>query len=472
MSTTTLAAPAAAAAVVRDALAAFAAPALLGRDELLDALTVLGDVQAVLDAVKLRIVGEVVARSVLIGSENPVHRAGHASPAVLVAERWQIPVPAARQYCLVGDATAPRMSLTGEVLPPRFPALTDAVSAPVGWVSVEQAAVIVRELGKAAPGCTAADLEVGERVLVEHAATLTVTELRALAGQVRDRLDQDGILPREQRQQQRRSLTISTTADGMTHLDWYLTPESAGYVLTAIDTLVGHELRAVRFRDTTGPGAMDLTSDLNADTHTGTDADADDLPESRTMAQIRSDAATDVFQHLATCTTPNGNGKPPVTVLVRIDLNTLQTGVGTGQIDGVPSPVSAGTVRRMAADAHLIPIVLGTDSEVLDLGRTHRLFNRAQKLALAERDGGCAWTGCPHPPSYTEAHHIHWWDSDHGPTDLNNGILLCSSHHHRVHHDEWEIQVRENVPYFIPPAHIDPHRRPRPGGRTRLHHAA
>jgi hypothetical protein len=458
MSTTTLAAPAAAAAVVRDALAGLAAPALLGRDQLLDALTVLGDVQAVLDAVKLRMVGEVVARSVLVGSENPVHRAGHASAAVLVAERWQIPVSAARQYCLVGDATAPRMSLTGEVLPARFPALTEAVSAPVGWVSVEQAAVIVRELGKAAPGCSTADLEMGERVLVEHAPTLTVTELRSLAGQVRDRLDQDGIVPRELRQQQRRSLTISTTSDGMTHLDWYLTPESAGYVVTAIDTLVGHELRQVRFRD---PATLEA------------EGDSDDLPETRSMAQIRSDAATDVFRHLATCTTSTGaGGKPAVTVLVRIDLHTLQTGVGAGQIDGIPSPVSAGTVRRMAADAHLIPVVLGTDSEVLDLGRTHRLFNRAQKLALAERDGGCAWTGCPHPPSYTEAHHIHWWDSDHGRTDLNNGILLCSSHHHRVHHDEWEIQVRENVPYFIPPAHIDPHRRPRPGGRTRLHHAA
>jgi hypothetical protein len=245
----------------------------------------------------------------------------------------------------------------------------------------------------------------------------------------------------------------------MTHLDWYLNPESAGYVVTAIDTLVGHELRQVRFRDPATPEADG-----------GTD---EDLPESRSMAQIRSDAATDVFRHLATCTTGTGaGGKPPVTVLVRIDLHTLQTGVGAGQIDGIPSPVSAGTVRRMAADAHLIPIVLGTDSEVLDLGRTHRLFNRAQKLALAERDGGCAWTGCPHPPSYTEAHHIHWWDSDHGRTDLNNGILLCSSHHHRVHHDEWDIQVRDNVPYFIPPAHIDPHRRPRPGGRIRLHHAA
>ncbi|MFF1878880.1 DUF222 domain-containing protein [Leifsonia sp. NPDC058230] len=459
--TTTPDTPADPAAVLRDALAPFTTPGQLDRDELLDLLTVLGDVQAVLDAVKLRAAGELVGRSVLVGEENPVARCGHSSPSALLAERWQIPVPAARQYCLVGDATAPRMSLAGEVLPATFPVLAAAVSAPVdtppvGWVSVEQAAVIVRELQKAAPGCTVSDLACGERVLVEHAPSLTVTDLRALAGQVRDRLDQDGILPREHRQRQRRSLTISTTSDGMTHLDWYLDPESAGYVLTAIDTLVGHELRNVRFHDI----------------NTATDTDGDEMPESRSMAQIRSDTAVDMFRHLATCTATGVNSKPPVTVIVRIPLSSLQSGVGAGEIDGIRSPVSAGTIRRMAADAHLIPIILGTESEVLDLGRARRLFTRTQKLALAERDGGCAWTGCPHPPSYTEAHHIRWWDADAGPTDLANGILLCSRHHHRIHHDNWDIHVHNNIPYFTPPPHIDPHQQPRPGGRISLAKAA
>ncbi|MFF1634397.1 DUF222 domain-containing protein [Leifsonia sp. NPDC058248] len=452
--------PAAAAAVLREALSQCAESGQLGRDELLSLLTALGDVQAVLDAVKLKAVGELVSRSTLVGSENPVSRAGHGSPAILLAERWQIPVPAARQYCLVGAATAPRVGLTGEVLPASFPVLAAALSAPFngatagsGWVSVDQAAVIVRELGKAAPACGRTDQQLAELILVQHAPNLTATELRTLAGEVRDRLDQDGILPRERRQHQRRSLTINTTSDGMTHLDWYLNPESAAYVVTAIDTMVGHELRAVRFHDTTVRGP---------------DPDPEaDVSETRSLAQIRSDVAVEAFRHLATCT-GDGNGKPAVTALVRIDLATLQSGTGVGQVDGIPSPISAGTARRMAADAHLIPAVLSSRSEVLDLGRKHRLFSRAQRLALAERDGGCAWTSCPHPPSYTEAHHIRWWDADYGPTDLSNGILLCSSHHHWVHQDEWDIHVRDNVPYFIPPPHIDPHQRPRPGGRIRL----
>jgi hypothetical protein len=462
------------ASVVRDALAGLASAGSLGRDALLDAVTALGEVQAVLDGVKLRVAGELENRSTLLGVENPVTLAGHGTAAAVLAERWQISTETARRYCSVGEATGSRLSLTGEVLTPRFPALAAATGAPVedpspnddgdgdkaGWVSVEQAAVIVRELAKAADRCPTEDLHAAEQALVHHAPSLTVPELRALAGQLRDRLDQDGIEPREERQRRRRSLTISTTADGMTRIDWLLDPESAGYVVSAVDAVVTAELRTVRFRDNTSEAVP------------GSEAGVDEGADPRTLAQLRSDAAVDVFRHAAGCDRTAVDGVPPVTVLVRIGLDELRTGVGTAEIDGMTAPVSAGTVRRMAADAGIIPVVLGADSEVLDLGRTRRLFSTAQRRALAERDGGCAWPGCPHPPSYTEAHHIRWWNAHGGATDLDNGVLLCSSHHHRVHDDGWQIHVREQVPYFTPPGHVDPHRRPRPGGRVRLRAAA
>src|ERR1700732_4148061 len=96
------------AAALRETLAGLLTPGTLGRDELLDAVTMLGDTQAVLDAVKVRIAGEVADRSVMLGEENPTTRAGQVSPAALLAERWRIPLPAARQFCLVGEATRPR----------------------------------------------------------------------------------------------------------------------------------------------------------------------------------------------------------------------------------------------------------------------------------------------------------------------------------------------------------------------------
>jgi hypothetical protein len=145
-------------------------------------------------------------------------------------------------------------------------------------------------------------------------------------------------------------------------------------------------------------------------------------------------------------------------------LESLLSGLGEAQIDGIEQPISAKTARRLAADAQIIPMVLGGTSEVLDLGTPRRLFTRAQRIALAERDDGCAWTNCRRPPSHTEAHHIEWWSRG-GATNLGNGILLCSMHHHVVHRDGWGIRVTDNVPWFIPPSSVDVHRTPRRGGR-------
>ncbi len=102
--------------------------------------------------------------------------------------------------------------------------------------------MIVRELGKTGPGCTRDERAAGERLLVDHAPGLTVGHLRRLAVQVRDRLDEDGTEPREQVLRRRRSLVI-TTRDGMTHIDWWLDAESAGYVLPQITAYVTRDLR-------------------------------------------------------------------------------------------------------------------------------------------------------------------------------------------------------------------------------------
>ncbi|MGB4779003.1 HNH endonuclease [Microbacterium sp.] len=147
-----------------------------------------------------------------------------------------------------------------------------------------------------------------------------------------------------------------------------------------------------------------------------------------------------------------------------MSLEELETGVGAASVDGLDTPLPAAAVRRLAADTQVIPCVLGGDSDILDWGRT-RLYTPAQKLALAERDGGCAMCGAP--PAWTHGHHIRWWNRDAGPTDLDNGCLLCTGCHHRIHNDGWDIRVEgtgitANV-WFIPPPWIDPARTPRPG---------
>lgn len=101
-------------------------------------------------------------------------------------------------------------------------------------------------------------------------------------------------------------------------------------------------------------------------------------------------------------------------------------------------PVPAGLLRRLACDADIIPVVLATNSRVLDLGQTHRLFPPWMRAALIARDGGCAFPGCTIPASWCEAHHITPWHQG-GTTSTDNGVLLCPYHHHLVHTGEWTL---------------------------------
>ena len=54
--------------------------------------------------------------------------------------------------------------------------------------------------------------------------------------------------------------------------------------------------------------------------------------------------------------------------------------------------------------------------------------------------------------------HRPWIDG--GQTNLDNLVLLCPYHHARHLQQGWRIQVRQGVPWFIPPPLIDPDQTP------------
>ena len=134
--------------------------------------------------------------------------------------------------------------------------------------------------------------------------------------------------------------------------------------------------------------------------------------------------------------------------------------------------ISAGDLRRLCCDADLTPVVLGSQSEVMDVGRTQRLVTPPIRRALSIRDGGCTFPGCQTPDSRCDAHHIiPWWAG--GITALSNLVLLCPHHHGIVEPprlwevpppDRWEVRLDQHGrPEFIPPRRRDPHRQPIPG---------
>jgi hypothetical protein len=124
-------------------------------------------------------------------------------------------------------------------------------------------------------------------------------------------------------------------------------------------------------------------------------------------------------------------------------------------------PISAAEARRIACDADIIPAVLGSDSEVLDIGRASRLFTPPIRKALELRDKGCAFPGCDRPIAWCDAHHVvHWVHF--GETAYGNGCLLCRFHHSEVHKGHWTIVFApDGIPEFIPPPWVDRDQKPR-----------
>jgi hypothetical protein len=127
------------------------------------------------------------------------------------------------------------------------------------------------------------------------------------------------------------------------------------------------------------------------------------------------------------------------TVVVTMTLEQLLAEQATALLDD-GSRMSAGQARRLACEAGIVPAVLGTTSQPLDLGRTARLFTKAQRVALGLRDGGCTARGCETTASGCHAHHDDPW-SRLGPTDLANGRLLCPRHHRLAHDSRYAKTV-------------------------------
>ncbi|HEV7830274.1 MAG TPA: HNH endonuclease signature motif containing protein, partial [Pseudonocardiaceae bacterium] len=141
---------------------------------------------------------------------------------------------------------------------------------------------------------------------------------------------------------------------------------------------------------------------------------------------------------------PTESGERPQDVLT-INLPVLQDRIGTAQ-PALGGPINTDTTRRLARDARIIPIVLGSRGEPLDVARTVPTAIR--------RDAGCAFPGSSGPARWRDIHHIIHWD-DNGPTSLNNCVALCSRHHRLLHHSHWQIHMVSGIPQFHPPPWLD-----------------
>jgi hypothetical protein len=139
---------------------------------------------------------------------------------------------------------------------------------------------------------------------------------------------------------------------------------------------------------------------------------------------------------------PDTSGADRHTLVIHIEEDDLARGDGALAVS-VPgrhrTPVmSARVLRRIACEAGIVPVVLGPGRTPLDVGRRQRRVTAAQRRALHARDRSCRFPGCD-ATRHLHAHHVvHWADG--GPTDLDNLVLLCATHHRTVHQAGWRLE--------------------------------
>lgn len=404
-----------------------------------------------IDAARALAAAEVDERSrYSLGHDGLAQSLGFSRGSHLVEKLTRVPQGEAARRIRLGTTVAPRAGILGDVLPPEFPAV--AASLIAGTMGLDAASTVITCLSQALKRHAPVDsVMVAEQALVDVAA-LEAADIVAVHARVwREALDPDGAEPRDAELRNRRSFRIGRERDGMTPFSGAADPLSAALLRAALAERPG---ALPRYMDPAGVDSEQLLEE--------------GVPDSRTFEQRQFDVAFGLIAAgLRETEGQPGSLAPTSTVMAVITLSDLETGIGVGWLDGVTEPVSAATVQTLACDAGVTPIVLGSNGEVLHLGMTRRLFSKAQRRALAVRDGGCVWPQCTAPPNRCEAHHVIWWENG-GRTDVDNGALLCSAHHHLLHASQFDMRMSRGRPQLLPPPWLSAEQALRPLGRARV----
>ncbi|GAA1653983.1 hypothetical protein GCM10009744_52720 [Kribbella alba] len=351
------------------------------------------------------------------------------------------------------------------------PDADQGVSRPPVWLHVGQARAIVAVLDKV----PVEDVVVAEEQLVEAGREFSPVELRRLGRQVLDILDPDGREPGEDRAYDRESLQLRKTDHGV-RFHGYLANENAEVFNAVIfDNAKPHK-----------------TIDGRPDPRSKTKRQADALTTAITVAAdsgqtgnsaIKPHISVTIDYHALTgALTGTLTGTAPGEVAGHAPAGTSRTGplpgidllaglTPTGRLGGIGrlggggvraggcgeliygGSLSASAVRRLACDAGILPVVLGSNSRPLDVGTEKRFVTDALRQALIVRDRGCVVCGAP--PIMCDAHHlVHWAEG--GPTTLDNLVLLCKHDHRGTHNGYWDIAIVDGVVSVARPDWADP----------------
>ncbi|GGU42427.1 HNH endonuclease signature motif containing protein [Nocardioides albus] len=285
-----------------------------------------------------------------------------------------------------------------------------------GVISQDKARVIVKALEaiEAHPEASRENLVLAEKLLVEYATEMSATKLEIIGKRILVEVDPERFeaaeakaLQREEERAQRRTFfTSRANGDGTVEIHARVSTAVAMRLRTMLDSLAQPRKLSAENRGRKTPYDRLLGQAFARVIET---YDVDQLPR---------------------------HGGHATTVFITMNIEDLRRDLGTAALGFDGDQITAAEARRMACNADLIPVVLGSDSEILDFGRSIRLAHPVQHRALRLRDKCCQAEDCDAPAAWTEAHHLKPW-SEGGLTNLANMVLLCPSDHRRIHDPDY-----------------------------------
>ncbi|MGV0111831.1 DUF222 domain-containing protein [Arthrobacter sp. CP30] len=371
----------------------------------------------------------------------------------------------------------PGVTAIGSATPASMSTLGAATSA--GQVSGRAASIVHEAVQRVRSFATPVQLASMEQHLTRQAVESDEDLLRVLARRWEGVLNQDGLEPTEKVLKARQGVFLKGRRNGLHLLEIGATDEQFEHLVTVMNTATNPRRNVITLQNTGDPiiggDRADMMAAENEECGVGgsatgrrqSEAGDDGVADIRagdtdrpTRPQSLLDGLVAACRiALSTDRLPAAAGHRPQ-VMVTISYSDL-----VGQMERAGHAVfgqqmSARSIRTLACDADIIPMVLGGQGQILDIGRAQRLFPAHLRRALVARDKGCAFPDCSIPATWCEAHHITPWAKG-GTTSISQGVLLCSRHHHVIHEGKWNVEPKYGIPWFTPPGYLDPNRSPR-----------
>lgn len=436
-------------------------------DELIRLTTLDEAAGRLLDTSRALDAGEIAERSRFeLRGDGLSFKHGHRRPVHFLEQLTRTSQADAHRRIRVGLAIRARHGISGEAWPPERELV--AASMVEGALGIDSALAIATCLKQARGGSDASftNLEAAERSLVELAREASADLVWDAGRAWRDRLDADGIEPRYDAILSKTGLTVAREHNGIKEYRLKADPISSALLdsILADSTMLGATPRFLSAED--AARGTQLVAGENGEL-------VETIVDPRTPERRRFDILMGVLSAgaRASSTAPAGL-RTLASVNATVTLKDLQydpmfAAARTGRIDGIDEPVPISAIQEMVCDSGFTVTILGEGLEPLAMGRRERSHTRAQRRAIAARDGDrCIAPGCRVPVSACPVHHVVLWSWG-GNTDVDNGVFLCTAHHRALHSGAFEVKMIDRLPYIRLRSDRNDPRGWRRAGRTR-----